>query len=40
LAYGILVSFVAGADEKGTALVKEIRIRAKVIRHQPSLRML
>jgi hypothetical protein len=33
-AYGMLVSFIAGAEEKGTALVKE------VTRHQPSLRML
>jgi hypothetical protein len=39
-AYGMLVSFIAGAEEKGTALVKGMRIRARVTRHQPSLRML
>jgi hypothetical protein len=39
-AYGIEVSFVAGEELNGTAFVKEMRMSARVTRHQPSLRML
>ena len=34
------MSFVAGAELKGTALVKDTRINARVTRHHPSLRTL
>jgi hypothetical protein len=37
---GPLADPLAGEEEKGTAFVREMRIKERVIRHQPSLRML
>lgn len=39
-AYGTAENFLADSEEKGTALVRPIRIKARVTRHQPSLRTL